>query len=766
MKSNVTGKFNHFRITLTAIMLFSILVAIPASPVNAAGQCYVKQNASGLGNGKSWTDAYANDNGLQLALANAGCTEIWVAAGTYLPGGTRDSAFQLTSGVAIYGGFTGTETARSQRKPSTHETILSGDVTHTATNTDNAYHVVIAIATDPTAVLDGFTITGGYADGSSPDYFGGGIYIYQGNPTLSNLNIEYNTASQGGGGICTEYASPTMANITFYSNTVIGAGDGGGLKVHLGKPALTNVTFESNTASSGGGIHSYSDMTITNAVFSNNEATSGKAGGWYIFRGNPVLTNATFYVNSAATEGGAMYISSNTTAPTLTNVTFYGNHADTKGGAIYNEKASGTLFHGTFQDNSAVEGGGAIYNYSLAEGEQQSIRNSILLGDSDEIINFSTYHAIVENSVVAGGYPGGIGIITANPYLGLIGDNGGFSETIPLMAGSSAIDSANDADCPTTDQRGIYRPQGTHCDIGAFEVDVAPVVSSITRLDPSPTSKKSVDFMVIFSEAVNGVDKADFTLVKTGGITGYSITGVSGTGATRTVTVNIGKLNGTLKLNVNDTGTGIKDLPGNDLSGGFTAGEIYTVKKRVSLRSQATYDGWVLEKTEISNTGGSLNRTGHLFVGDNAQDKQYRAIVSFKTAGIPDNAIITHVFLKIKRAGLVGTNPFSTHFNLLADIRKAPFSSNKALRLTDFQASASMNAAGVFNKTLKAGNWYQVTMKKTSRKYVNKKGLTQFRLRFGKDDNDDLNADYLKFFSGNYSNPKYRPLLIIDYYVP
>ncbi len=70
-----------------------------------------------------------------------------------------------------------------------------------------------------------------------------------------------------------------------------------------------------------------------------------------------------------------------------------------------------------------------------------------------------------------GGYPRSTctNIITADPLLGALGNYGGFTQTIPLLAGSSAIDTGNDAVCPATDQRGVTRPQGAHCDIGAYE---------------------------------------------------------------------------------------------------------------------------------------------------------------------------------------------------------------------------------------------------------------------------------------------------------
>ncbi|BAL99988.1 MULTISPECIES: beta strand repeat-containing protein [Caldilinea] len=107
----------------------------------------------------------------------------------------------------------------------------------------------------------------------------------------------------------------------------------------------------------------------------------------------------------------------------------------------------------------------------------------------------------------------------------------------------------------------------------------APGVLSITRADPNPTNAASVRFTVTFSEAVTGVDGSDFSLATTGSIAGASVTGVSGSGSVYTVTVSTGTGSGTLRLDLKASGTGIQDLAGNPITGGFTSGEEYTVDK-------------------------------------------------------------------------------------------------------------------------------------------------------------------------------------------
>jgi hypothetical protein len=185
-----------------------------------------------------------------------------------------------------------------------------------------------------------------------------------------------------------------------------------------------------------------------------------------------------------------------------------------------------------------------------------------------------------------------------------------------------------------------------------------------------------------------------------------------------------------------------------------------------NMRSVGSQDGWVLESAETSNVGGTFNPTETTFrLGDDAADRQYRSILSFNTASLPDNAVITSIVIKIKKQGLVGIDPFTTHQGLLVDIRKPHFGTALGLAASDFQASASKGSVGTFGATPTAG-WYSVTLSGTARSYINKTGTTQFRLRFKLDDDNDNLADYMKFFSGNYTTTTSLPLLIIQYYVP
>ena len=184
--------------------------------------------------------------------------------------------------------------------------------------------------------------------------------------------------------------------------------------------------------------------------------------------------------------------------------------------------------------------------------------------------------------------------------------------------------------------------------------------------------------------------------------------------------------------------------------------------------SLAAQDGVIRESSEISGIGSAVDAANITFaMGDDALDRQGLSILSFSTAVLPDTAPIVSARLNIKQAGLgVGINPFTTHGNILVDVRKGPFSNNAALQPADFQALSSKPAAmTILNNPTPAG-LYSGAMPSGNLIYINKLGLTQFRLRFTSDDNDDMHADYLKFYSGNYAVAGDRPVLTVSYYMP
>ena len=322
---------------------------------------FVDAGATGANDGTSWTDAY---NYLQDALAVAeDGDEIHVAQGVYKPAGygtpplpppppypesvlppplppyppppptpplDRTATFELKNGVVIKGGYAGFgEPNPNTRDIELYETVLSGDIGIVGDNSDNSFHVVTGNETDETAVLDGFTVTGGNANGSSYiNKRGGGMHC-DSDTTITNCTFIGNSADWGGGGMYCGPTSccatkPTITNCTFIGNS---AGvEGGGMVVGDSDPKLTNCKISGNSAGSrGGGVMFVNDnfSSMVNCLINGNSADWG--GGIYgVFCFKWKMTNCTVSDNSATERGGGMY-NQYDCHMTLTNCIFRGN---------------------------------------------------------------------------------------------------------------------------------------------------------------------------------------------------------------------------------------------------------------------------------------------------------------------------------------------------------------------------------------------------------------------------------------------------------
>ncbi len=443
-------------------------LTLPAVPAYAQGPiCRVDSDVATPGNGSTWPNAYQH---LQDALAQTGCTEIWVAASVYYPdegtgqlNNNRSSSYVLTNSVTIYGGFDTTETSRNERDQETNITVLSGDIdqndttdtNHITTDTahivgGNAYHVVKG---GDGTILDGFTVTGGSAFGEPSSGGGGG-----GNSTTADA-ILANEGANTGGGILNFQGGPTIENVTIIGNQ---AGKGGGMynmvarstnpneNLNVTQATLINVTFENNYgAGRGGGISNdlYSHPVMTNVIFTNN-STDGKGGGIYNdWNASPKLTNCLF-VGNRANRGGAIG-NDGSSSPTIINCTFTQNHADDQGAALY---------QGSYKNSP----NNPIVTNSILWG------NTLSYSGAAEISNWHENNPQVTFSIVEGSYSG-----TSN-----LADNPQFVDAAQgdyrLSNTSPAIDAGTSTNAPTTDLNGASR--NAIPDIGAYETVV--VVSS------------------------------------------------------------------------------------------------------------------------------------------------------------------------------------------------------------------------------------------------------------------------------------------------
>lgn len=417
-----------FRAILAAMAL---LFAAPGF----AATWYVDVKATGANNGTSWVNAYTT---IQACLNNASVVsgdEIWVGSGTYseIRTGSAAGSLVLKAGVALYGGFKGNasggfETARSQRDWFANPAIISGVNGRGAGLA--AYHVVEGANN---ATVDGFTISGGNANGSvDADRRGAGVIMTGITMTIRNCIVRDNTSTNGAGGIKAFNSALTVDRCAFINN-------------------VCNSTF----AGHGGGAICVetgpSFPTITNSWFYNNRAQGSQPG-----IGGGALTFAGSGVNS-----------------TVVNCSFYGNQSSS---------ATAAPSPGT----GTAGGGGAVY---VLRGAAPTFRNCIFWGDSpanDEIRNHTLSGAsaadnaslpVTTNCTIQGGYSGTFtsGLTTDPLYVSPgTGD-------LRLQAGSPARDSGtNTPSTPSPDYLGTARPltnagaAGGTIDRGAYEYDATP----------------------------------------------------------------------------------------------------------------------------------------------------------------------------------------------------------------------------------------------------------------------------------------------------
>jgi hypothetical protein len=288
-----------------------------------------------------------------------------------------------------------------------------------------------------------------------------------------------NIADQIGGGLNSYGGTLSFTNVYIGGNV---GEEGGGIFASSGTTTLTNVTIDGNTALRGGGYTlDRGTATLTNVTISDNQATRDEGGGIYSYNSTALLTNVTIAGNTTNTSGGGFYNNGSTTA--LTNVTVSGNSAEEFGGGIFNKLGGMALRFVTITDNTAdkdrnaigADGGLARIDGAINLSNSIVMGNRVGLANSDDCSDGITSQGnnLVGNATgCPSNGPGDLALSGAasTVLVTTLADNGGVTRTHALVPNSPAIDRIPLTQCNVnSDQRGITRPQGSLCDIGAVE---------------------------------------------------------------------------------------------------------------------------------------------------------------------------------------------------------------------------------------------------------------------------------------------------------
>ncbi|GAB5522092.1 MAG: hypothetical protein RhofKO_43430 [Rhodothermales bacterium] len=524
------------------------------------GTIFVDADAGGANDGTSWTNAYID---LQDALYCAiDGDEVWIAEGTYYPVAPGDpddideyeriESFVIPSGVALYGGFAGTEGAVTDR--SGGATILSGDIDHASasgsdlpfdptvdrdvdTDTpmaidhvrgDNSYTVVFAEDVAEGTLIDGVDITGGVSDGYDIiDAIGGGLLHGAVNPstlTLRNVRMYGNAAFEGGGAANVSVSdvatliidqSDFFSNVAYQGGAILSTTPIFGVAVTHGSQAAKHTTVSSPTA--------HSELQLSNSTVRNNY-TSDSGGGVSVQSAfgtaHAAIVNTVVSGNESGLDGGGLLIDDDggTTYATLTNTLVYGNTADDDGGGLHIDSSGGggipVLSRTTSGNGITVSGTVAVH-----------IRNSIIWGNTagdeapqiDVEAELDLDYSLIEGGCAAlNGSPlcgannlDETGLSNADFFTDAASED--FTPASPSTVLADAGDNTADLDGPLDgidtiadvpfDLAGNARIQNTTIDVGPYESTPVVVVTSDPDISVSPSTLRFPDTAVSESSA-------------------------------------------------------------------------------------------------------------------------------------------------------------------------------------------------------------------------------------------------------------------------
>jgi chitodextrinase len=342
-----------------------------------------------------------------------------------------------------------------------------------------------------------------------------------GNLALNSLTLSNGLANNGqqGGGAIDSHGTLAVTAGTFTNNSSPATtGTSGGAIDSSGTLSVTTSTFSGNSAQEGGGVFNQSSATITNSTFTSNNATIYGGGALLNAAGTETLAGDTFVANTGP-GGGAI---DNDATLNIANSTFTNNTGGTNGGGAVENFGTTTVKQSTFSGNTSPYGAN-LFNYT---GFKLSMSMDIVAGGlvgsncgGQARITDLGYN--IDTGSSCGFSATNYSLPNTQPELDALASNGGPTQTMGLPAGSPAIDaipSATPGCTGSTDQRGIARPQGKGCDIGAYEL----VVTSGDTTPPSvptglaATSVTSSSVSLKWNASSDNVAVTGYTIYRNG----------------------------------------------------------------------------------------------------------------------------------------------------------------------------------------------------------------------------------------------------------
>ncbi len=585
---------------------------------------------------------------------------------------------------------------------------------------------------------------------TAANYINGSI---SGGGTINEMN--------GSGGTASLYSINWNGDNTGFTGKMISANSGGSHRWRFNNPASgsASASWELNTITTDAyGFSLPANSTISFGSLSGSGSLRND-GNACTLRIGDLGTSTTFSGSTTSTLGflkvgaGTLTLSSSALAHSGATVVSAGtlNVTGSMSSSATAVQSGGTLGGtGSFAQSVTINSGGILAPGNSGTGS--IYLNGAFVPQAGSVLNFelgSTSDQIVLGSGSSYTAPSG-GTVTIN-----------FSNAAGISAGDYTLIANNNTNTTNISVSQFTvgtKPSGYACALSMSNNSlVATLTSSIGVEAPTGLAVTSYNASTVL--AWNAAYGATTYNVKRSTNADSGFVNIY-TGATGTTYTDFGASNGTTYYYKVTGAYGTNESTALAAVGATPVGSVTN-----TFKSIAAQDGDILESSETSNTGATIDSTDVvMYTGDSRRKYQYLAMLAFDTSSIPTDANINSATLKMRRAGAYGTSPFTWASNTcFADIKGfTGFSSNTSLEKVDFAAPADLSRVASMSNASTTGAWSTGNLT-NGLGAIAKGGNTQFRVYFSSDDNNNGTADYIMWSSGNDTNSAYWPVLEVVY---